>query len=161
MGSTHCTRAANQHSDSHGEHPLSAAATALGPKSAPDEVSIRRLRRILVDHFDEQPTLDRHIAMLDARGVRYAGTAVQHWGDTDLAMFFAVVRHVIRTQSTEGSATPDIEGWLAAGQPADPEHGNAWHFINAVRYPSQAVQEPVQRSQETPEIAEMDRIVTE
>jgi hypothetical protein len=51
---------------------VTAATNVLGPKTAPDEVSIQRLRRVLADSFGEMLDLEEHLALQDSRGVRYA-----------------------------------------------------------------------------------------
>lgn len=111
-----------------------AKTTALGPKTAPDEVAITRLRRVLAVHLGEIPQLDAHLALLDSRGVLYAAHAAENWSDLTASTFFGLVRHVIRTQCEGPVPDPDVEGWLAAGRPADRDLGDAWDLLNLARY---------------------------
>lgn len=113
---------------------MSVKTPALGPKTAPDEVAIARLRRVLADHLGEVPLLEAHLALLDSRGVLYATHAAQSWSDLNAETFFGLVRHVIRTQCEGPVPDPDVEGWLAAGRPEEEMLGFSWDLINVSRY---------------------------
>lgn len=80
------------------------------PSAGPlDQLSRGRLRRLLVDYFGE-------------------------WDREHPDSFFGLVRHVVRTQLGGPVPAPDIEGWLAGGQPDDPALADVWQQMLVFRY---------------------------
>lgn len=108
-----------------------AARPAYGPV---DEVTRARLRRQLIEFFGSHPSLDAHLALLDARGAWYAERALTVWRRDHLDAFFGVVRHVVRTQFDGPPPSPDVEGWLQAGRPDDRQLAEVYDLIALCRY---------------------------
>jgi hypothetical protein len=108
---------------------------SAAPAARPlDELSRVRLRRVLAGWLGECPTLDAHLALLDTRGAWYAEKAMGAWSADVPDSFFGLVRHVVRTQLDGPPPQPDIEGWLAAGRPADPQLAHAFDLLHSGRY---------------------------
>lgn len=108
---------------------------AAPPSAGPlDQLSRGRLRRLLVGWFGEFPTLDAHLELLDTRGCWYAEKALGEWDREHPDSFFGLVRHVVRTQLGGPVPAPDIEGWLAGGQPDDPALADVWQQMLVFRY---------------------------
>ena len=139
---------------------MTAKTDILGPKTAPDQVSITRLRRVLRDHFDEIPLLEAHLALLDSRGVLYATHAAANWAQSNPDTFFGLVRHVVRTQSDDAPPDPDVEGWLAAGRPSNDQRlGDAWDLINVSRYSTDPLPATPRPTMTSPEVERFDEVL--
>jgi hypothetical protein len=136
------------------------AAPILGTRSAPDDLSITRLRRVLTHYYGEVPHLDAHLRMLDSRGVTYATHVAEHFADQSPRMLFGLVRHVVRTHCPHDPPDPDVEGWLTAGRPAhDLELAETWDLLNHARY-SDAPLDPQPRAPRVdPAIERFDAIL--
>jgi hypothetical protein len=57
---------------------------------------------------------------------------VGSWSHRQPDSFFGLVRHVVRTQLGGPTPQPDVESWLAAGRPGDPELADLWDHIRAL-----------------------------
>lgn len=104
-----------------------------------DAVTERRLRRAIDMHLGEVRNLDAHLGLLDARGAWYGLHTAAAWDPAQGEAFFGLVRHAVRTLMPGPVPAPDIEGWLAAGRPAQVRLAGAWSRILEARYPGCAV----------------------
>lgn len=104
------------------------------PAAAPlDEFTRARTRLLLVNYFGEFATLDAHLDLLDTRGAWYAERALGAWSARLPEAFFGVIRHVVRTQMDGPPPNPDVEGWAAAGRPADRQRlARFWDLITSL-----------------------------
>jgi hypothetical protein len=131
----------------------------LGPKAPADELSLMRLRRVLAEEFGDIPRLEAHLELLDSRGVLYATHAASAWKGDAPAMFFGMVRHVIRTQCDGPAPDPDVEGWLAAGRPTEPDLEYAWDLVNLCRYGTDPSGAPRRHGPIDPAVALLDDVL--
>ncbi len=123
----------------HAQLPCGPVGAVIGsaPEAGPvDELAAARLRRAIATHLGAVPNLDAHLALLDARGAWYAIHAVAGWDPAQGEAFFGLVRHAVRTLMGGPVPAPDIEGWLAAGPPADPRTAGTWIEVLQARFPS-------------------------
>jgi hypothetical protein len=109
-------------------------AAEVPPPGPVDEFTALRLRRSVLAFFGDVPAIERHLALLDARGAWYATRAMGAWNPQQPGAFFGLVRHVVRTQFPGPAPDPDVEGWVAAGRPADTDVAAAWDLIRDRRY---------------------------
>ncbi len=131
----------------------------LGANVAPDQVALARLRRTLVTQFGPIPAMGSHLDLLDARGVTYATQVAPVWTEGPAVMLFGVVRHVVRTQCAGGVPAPDVEGWIAAGRPADPDLGAAWETVALARYDVLPTAHATRRGSLDPQVARLDDVL--
>lgn len=109
-------------------------AVAIGaPAAGPVDAFTRvRLTSMLLGYFGDFPTFGAHLDLLDARGAWYAEQVMAAWSPTQPDAFFGLVAHVVRTQ-IPGPAHPDLDAWIAAGQPADPHLAERWAEIRNLK----------------------------